>query len=126
MTRTREVEAGEKQKYLTWRTKGETMRASFEVGYVPSALPDHRHFEFSDSAPPRTTNYSVIVLRNCGTRDPSCEPQRHKPKKGGQRACPGCDWPGRKQFRSPHDGLPPGVSVVPRPPKLRGWRDRNC
>jgi hypothetical protein len=33
--------AGEKRKCLTWRTKSEIITTSFEVGYVPSSLPDH-------------------------------------------------------------------------------------
>ena len=46
MQQARATEEGKKRKGLTWRTKSETMRTSFEVGYVPSSLPDHRRFEF--------------------------------------------------------------------------------
>jgi len=45
------------------------------VGYVPSSFPNHRRIEFSDSAPPRTTNYSVTVLRKCRADGPSREPK---------------------------------------------------
>ncbi len=51
------------------------MGSSFEAGYVPSSLHNHRRIEFSDSAPPRTTNYSVTVLRTRRADDPSCEPK---------------------------------------------------